>query len=60
MADQDKLRGSGFAEITVEANDLPVRFDGSEVVCGAVMIRLPKSTTPKRIAHIARHLARGA
>jgi hypothetical protein len=39
---------------------LPVPFDGIEVVCGAVVIRLPKSTTPKRIADIAHGLARGA
>jgi len=58
-AGQDKRRGSGFAEVTVEANDLPVRFDGIEVVCGAVVIRLPKSTASKRIADIARHVARG-
>jgi hypothetical protein len=51
-ADRDNLRGSGFAEITVMSDALPVPFDGIEVVCGAVVIRLPKSTTPKRIADI--------
>jgi transposase len=58
-ADRDNRRGSGFAEITVMADALPVPFDGIEVVCGAVVIRLPKSTAPKRIADIAHHLARG-
>ncbi|MFT4743733.1 MAG: hypothetical protein ACI91Z_001710 [Yoonia sp.] len=59
-ADRDKRHGSDFAEITVMADALPVPFDGIEVVCGAVVIRLPKSTTPKRIVDIAHHLARGA
>jgi len=58
-ADRDKRRGPGFAEITVMADALAVPFDGIEVVCGAVVIRLPKSTAPKRIADIAHHLARG-
>jgi hypothetical protein len=35
-------------------------FDGIEVVCGVVVMRLPKSTTPKPIADIAHGLARGA
>lgn len=59
-AGQDKRRGSGFAEITVEANDLRVPLDSIEIVCGAAVIRLPKSTTPKRIADIAHRLAHGA
>ena len=42
------------------ADAVAVPFDGIEVVCGAVVIRLPKRTTPKRIADIARHLAQGA
>lgn len=50
-----KRRGPGFAEITVVAD--AVAFDGIEVVCGAVVIRLPKSTAPKRIADIAHRLA---
>lgn len=33
--------------------------DGIEIVCGTVVIRLPKSATPKRIADVAHHLARG-
>lgn len=58
--DRGKRHESGFAEINVMADALPVPFDGIEVVCGAVVIRLPKSTTPKRIADIAHGLARGA
>lgn len=58
-ADRDVRHGSGFAEITVMADAPPVPFDGIEVVCGAVVLRLPKSTAPKRIADIAHHLARG-
>jgi transposase len=46
-----------FADLTVMPDVMPTAFDGIEVVCGAVVIRLPKSTTPKRIADIARHLA---
>ena len=53
---QGKDRKSGFAEVTVMADILPVPFDGIEVVSGSVSIRLPKSTTPKRIADIAHRL----
>ena len=56
--DQDKSPNPAFAEITL-VEPLPVPFNGIEVVCGAVVIRLPKSTAPKRIADIAHHLARG-
>jgi transposase len=56
-ADQDKQRGSGFAEITVEANDLPVRFDGIEVVCGAVVIRLSFHLAPV-VDHMFKELKR--
>lgn len=57
-ADQDKVPNPAFAEITlVEA--LPAPFDGVEVVVGAVVIRLPKSTTAKRITDIAHRLAQG-
>ncbi len=41
------------------ADALPVPLDGIEVVFGAVVIRLPKSTTAKRIADIAHRLAQG-
>jgi hypothetical protein len=34
--------------------------DGIEIITGSAVIRLPKSTTPKRIADIAHGLARGA
>lgn len=47
-----------FADLSVMADALSAPFDGCEVVCGAVSVRLPKNTTPKRIADIARHLAR--
>jgi transposase len=60
QSDRDKRHGSDFAAITVMADALAVPFDGIEVVCGAVVIRLPKSTTAKRIADIAHGLARGA
>ena len=38
---------------------LSVPFEGIEVVCGSVSIRLPRNTTPKRIADIAQRLAQG-
>lgn len=47
-----------FADLSVMADALSAPFDGIEVVCGVVSVRLPKNTTPKRIADIARHLAR--
>jgi transposase len=57
-ADQDRGPNPAFAEITlVEPVALP--FGGIEVVVGVVVIRLPKSTTPKRIADIAHRLAQG-
>jgi hypothetical protein len=59
-ADRDNRRGSGFAEITMMADARLMPFDGIEVVCGVVVMRLPKSTTPKPIADIAHGLARGA
>lgn len=37
-------------------NARPVPFDGIEFVCGTVLIRLPKNTTPKQIADIAQRL----
>lgn len=46
-----------FADISVMADTLPATFDGVEIVAGAVSVRLPKSTTPKRIADIAQRLA---
>jgi transposase len=57
-ADQDKVPNPAFAEITL-VEPQPAPFDGIEVVVGVVVIRLPKSTTPKRIADIAHRLAQG-
>ncbi|WP_039017927.1 transposase [Halocynthiibacter namhaensis] len=53
----DKGSGPAFAELSVLADALPATFDGIEIVCGAVSIRLPKSTAPKQITYIARGLA---
>lgn len=49
-----------FADLSVMADAPFVPFDGVEVVCGTVSVRLPKSTTPKRIADIAQRLVHGA
>lgn len=49
---------SGFAEVVVTSEPAFVSHDGVEIITGSVSIRLPKSTTPKRIADIARHLGR--
>ena len=49
-----------FADLSVMADALPTAFDGIEVVVGPVSVRLPKNTTPKRIADIAHRLAQGA
>jgi transposase len=49
-----------FADLSVMPDALPTAFDGIEVVVGGVIIRLPKNTTPKRIADIAHRLAQGA
>lgn len=58
-AERDKGSGLAFAELSVVADALPAPFDGIEVVCGSVSIRLPRNTTPKRIADIAQRLAQG-
>ena len=47
-----------FADLSVMPDALPTAFDGIEVVVGGVIIRLPKNTTPKRVADIAQRLAR--
>ena len=47
-----------FADLSVMADALPAAFDGVEIVTGSVSVRLPRSTTPKRIADIAQRLAR--
>ena len=49
-----------FADLSVMPDALPTAFDGIEVVVCGVIIRLPKNTTPKRIADIAHRLAQGA
>ena len=56
--ERDKGSGTSFAELSV-LSDVPAPFDGIEVVCGAVSVRLPKNTTPKRIADIAKRLGQG-
>jgi transposase len=51
-----------FAEVVIVPDAAPFTksiYDGIEAISGLVVIRLPKSTTPKRIADIAHHLARG-
>jgi transposase len=58
-ADQDKGPKPAFAELSVLADAFPAPFDGIEIVCGAVSVRLPKSTASKRIADIAHRLAQG-
>jgi transposase len=57
-ADQGTGPSPAFAEITL-VEPLPAPIDGVEVVVGAVVIRLPKSTTAKRIADVAHRLAQG-
>ncbi len=56
-AERDNGSGLAFAELSVLADALPATFDGIEIVCGAVFIRLPKSTASKRVTDIARRLA---
>ena len=52
-----------FAEVAIVPDVAPFTtstYDGIEVIAGSVVIRLPKSTTPRRIADIAHRLARGS
>lgn len=49
-----------FVDLSVMGDALSAPFDGIEVVVGCMIIRLPKNTTPKRIADIAQRLAQGA
>jgi hypothetical protein len=51
--------GPAFADLSVMADAFSAPFDGVEIVYGFVSVRLPKNTTPKRIADIAQRLARG-
>ena len=53
----DNTSLQSFAAITVVPDGSPQSFDGIEVVVGALSVRLPKNTTPKRIADIAQRLA---
>lgn len=43
---RDKGHKSAFTEISMIKDALPISFDVIEVVCGAVLIRPPKSATP--------------
>lgn len=52
------LPGPGFAEVLIEPQSGLAPHDGVEIIAGAVSIRLPRSTTPRRIADVARHLRR--
>lgn len=45
-----------FARVSVVSDDALQAFDGVEIVCGAVSVRLPGRTTSKRIADIAQRL----
>ncbi len=49
--------GPAFADVMVATDAVPALFDGIEVICGVVSIRLPKNTTPKLVADIAHRLA---
>jgi transposase len=55
--------GTQFAEVAIVPDVAHVTtstYDGIEIITGSVVIRLPESTTPKRIADIAHRLARRA
>ncbi len=47
-----------FADLVVGTTPGPAVHDWIEIIAGSVTIRLPKSTTPKRLVDIARSLAR--
>lgn len=46
----------GFAEVAVIPDPETARHDGIEIVLGALVMRLPKSTPSKRLIEIARGL----
>ncbi|WP_378212379.1 transposase (plasmid) [Aquicoccus sp. G2-2] len=48
---------ASFADVVVTPETARAPHDGVEIIAGTVSIRLPKTTTPKRIAAVARHLA---
>jgi len=56
-AGMENASSQSFAAITVVPDGSSHSFDGVEIAVGAVSVRLPKSTTPKRIADIACRLA---
>ena len=45
-----------FSDLSVMADALSAPFDGIEFTVGAVSVRVPENTTPKRIADIAHRL----
>ena len=45
-----------FSDLSVMADALSEPFDGIEFTVGAVSVRVPENTTPKRIADIAHRL----
>ena len=55
----DPIDGAAFADLTVMPEAFLTAIDGVEIAVGVVTVRLPKSTTPKRIADIAQRLAGG-
>lgn len=54
----ESVSSQSFAEIAVLPDVVSPSFDGVEISVGAVSVRLPKATPPKRIADIAHRLAR--
>ena len=56
-ADRDKRRGSVFAEVSVMTDAQPVPFDDIEVVCGAVLIRLPMDLSRNCVAPLIAYYA---
>jgi transposase len=47
-------RPLGFAEVSVIPEPVSAPHDGIEIVLGALVVRLPKSTPSKRVVEIAR------
>ena len=52
--DTKAARPLGFAEVTVMPEPVPSTYEGIELVLGALVVRLPKSTPSKRVVEIAR------
>ena len=63
---REKPRAGGsapFAEVTVAPDLVPIgtkAHDSVDIIAGSVVVRLPKSTPPRRIADIAHLLAQRA